>query len=114
MKTYVNVKCNIHGIFKITPSNHIYYKHGCKKCADSYIPNDRTNDYTIYRKLARRYTERNKKQLYENWDRFDYYDNEYIKENMNLKHTDRLYPSIDHKISIYNGFLNDIDPKRII
>lgn len=111
--TKLIIICPIHGQFNQTPLSHMTNRHGCKRCADSYIPNEKTDDYIIYRKLVRRYTERNKKQLYENWDGFDYYDNEYIKENVSLNHVDRSYPSIDHKISVYNGFLNDINPKEL-
>lgn len=38
------------------------------------------------------------------WDGFDFYDGEYIKENFNLHHNDPNYPTIDHKLSIFDGF----------
>jgi hypothetical protein len=38
----------------------------------------------------------------------NYYDGEYIKDNIKLKSGNRLYPTIDHKISVYYGFLNNI------
>jgi hypothetical protein len=53
-------------------------------------------------------TERNRKFLLEKWDGIDYYDGEYIKDNFNLSHTDPLFPTLDHKISIIYGFKNDI------
>lgn len=43
----------------------------------------------------------------------DFYDGGYIKENLNLDATDRLYPTIDHKISVYHGFMNNIPPEEI-
>lgn len=49
-------------------------------------------------------TIRNKKELFENWNGMDYYDNEYIKDNTNLDYNDPSYPTIDHKISILEGF----------
>jgi hypothetical protein len=46
----------------------------------------------------------------ESWDGFDYYDNEYIKDNYNLyKPNNENYPNIDHKNSIVYGFLNNIN-----
>lgn len=53
--------------------------------------------------------QRNKKIILENWDGFDYYDGDYIKDNFNLNINDRLYPHFDHKISVAYGFKNNID-----
>ena len=39
-KTHVNVTCKIHGIFSITPNNHLRGK-GCKQCAIIYRANNR-------------------------------------------------------------------------
>jgi len=55
----------------------------------------------------------NKKKLIEEWNGFDYYDGEYIKENFDVKHTDYDFPTIDHKISIIYGFKNNIPPEEI-
>ena len=41
------------------------------------------------------------------------YDNEYIKDNLQFDCNDRRYPTIDHKISVKNGFINNIDPSII-
>jgi hypothetical protein len=63
---------------------------------------DIINDsYLFYRNEVRRFTNRNKKELFENWNGYDYYDNEFIGNNFVYVHTNRLYPTIDHKISIY-------------
>ena len=78
--------------------------------------NVKTEDITEFKKYknnVRRYTERNKKILLLNWDGYDYYDNEYIKENFNLKYLDNDYPSVDHKISMVFGFNNNIEPEII-
>ena len=56
------------------------------------------------KKRIRRKRGRNK------WNGYDYYDNEYIKENYKLNYNDNNYPTIDHKISIYYGFSNNIEP----
>ena len=47
--------------------------------------------------------------MFKNWDGYDYYDEEYIKGNFTLHWLDNNYPSIDHKISVLNGFINDVD-----
>ena len=37
----------------------------------------------------------------------------YIKENLILDSNDNNYPNIDHKISIYEGFINNISVYEI-
>lgn len=49
----------------------------------------------------------------ESWSGHDYYDGEYIKDNLKLDSKDRLYPSIDHKISVHHGFMNNINVDEI-
>lgn len=66
-----------------------------------------------YRHRISYLTKRNKKELYENWNGHDYYDNEYIKENFKLNHLDKKYPTIDHKTSVLYGFLNGISEEEI-
>jgi len=73
------------------------------------VKKEEITEYNKYKNKVRKYTERNKKSLLLNWDGCDYYDNEYIKENFNLKYLDNNYPSIDHKISIIYGFNNNIE-----
>ena len=58
-------------------------------------------------------TSRNKNTVIENWNGEDYYDNNDIKENFSLDPNDKNYPTIDHKISVLYGFLNDISPDII-
>jgi hypothetical protein len=72
-----------------------------------------TDNYISYRSECRRLTNKNIKLLLNLWDGRDYYDGEYIKDNFNLNHNDPKYPTIDHKISIYNGFVNKLDPDFI-
>jgi hypothetical protein len=71
------------------------------------------SEFNRYKKIVRRLTQKNKKKLLENWDGFDFYDNKYIKENFNLSPNNSEYPTIDHKISIYRGFVDNIDPTII-
>jgi len=70
-------------------------------------------NYLNYRNEVRKLTRRNKKELFKNWNGLDYYDGENIKDNFNLPHIDKNYPTIDHKISIYYGYKNGITPEII-
>jgi hypothetical protein len=71
------------------------------------------NEYLLYRNECRKLTSRNIKDLIGGWNGVDYYDGENIIDNYNLDHNDPNYPTIDHKISIYFGFINKINPKDI-
>jgi len=66
-----------------------------------------------YKLIVRRFTQRVKKTFIENWNGYDYYDNEYIIDNYNLKSNDRNYPTIDHKKSVFFGFMNNIPAEEI-
>lgn len=69
--------------------------------------------YLLYRNEVRRLTVIPSKILYENWDGCDYYDGENISDNFKFEHNDPEYPTIDHKLSIYYGFVNKINPLEI-
>lgn len=84
-----------------------------KKKNGQIIPDSLLNEWYIYRKEVRTLTSRVKKELYEKWDGYDYYDGEFIKGNFSLTHVHRFYPTIDHKISTYFGFINGIDAIEI-
>ncbi len=75
-----------------------------------YIPLSSVSDFKKYRKIVNRFTYLSKKILFSNWDGFDFYDKEYIKENLDLLSKNMEYPTIDHKISLYEGFINNIPP----
>jgi len=77
------------------------------------VPDEKLSDWNLYRRNVRKLTERNRKTLLKNWNGFDFYDNEYIKDNFSLKHIDKNYPTLDHKISIFFGFKNNISPEDI-
>jgi hypothetical protein len=77
------------------------------------VPDCDLSNWMLYRRIVRRLTERNRDCLLEEWDGFDYYDGEYIRENFNLKHTDINFPTLDHKMSIIYGFKNGISPDDI-
>jgi len=68
-----------------------------------------SESFTDYRRIVNNLTNINKKELYKLWNGEDYYDGEYIKDNLNLDFNDKKYPTIDHKISVFYGFKNNID-----
>ena len=76
-------------------------------------PEERNLQFKYYRNEVNLLTKKNKEKLYKNWDGYDFYDGEYIKENFKLNSNDKKYPTIDHKISIYYGFKNNISPEEI-
>jgi len=71
------------------------------------------SEWELYNKKCRNITKKNRKKILEKWDGYDYYDGEYIKENFKLKSFNKNYPTIDHKISIFYGFKNNITPEDI-
>jgi len=77
------------------------------------IPDCKLSSYTIYRKRVDNISDILKKELLKNWDGYDYYDNEYIKDNFNLDSHDVNYPTLDHKTSVQYGFLNGISVEDI-
>lgn len=80
---------------------------------DLYNNDSVNNDYLLYRNEVRRITKSNIKELLSKWSGYDYYDGEYILENYKFDHNDPKYPTIDHKISVYYGFKNNIAPDVI-
>ena len=89
-------------------------KYGVEKTG--YLNKNLTKDFTlfkIYQRNCRNLTNQIRKFIFKNWDGYDYYDNEYIKENLSLHNHNRNYPTIDHKISIYKGFEDNI-PESVI
>jgi len=77
------------------------------------LPKERT-DWKNYRIEVNNTTYKNKKKLFKKWNGYDYYDKEYIKENLkNFSCTHAKYPTIDHKNSIFHGFKNNISPQII-
>ena len=102
--------CPEHGEFEQRVSSHLY-GNGCPKC--QRILKEEHSKWERYVLDIRNKTERNKKKLFKDWDGFDYYDGGYIKENLSLKGTDSNYPTIDHKISIFYGYKNNISPEII-
>lgn len=70
-------------------------------------------DYNIsifikFKYQVRKLTLKNKNKLFKNWDGYDYYDREYIKNNFSHKSGNKYYPTIDHKKSVLYCFKNNI------
>lgn len=77
------------------------------------LPDNLIEPFKLYKRKCRNLTNRNRKLLFEKWDGYDYYDSEFILENLLLKYNSNLYPTIDHKISIWYGFHNNITIEEI-
>lgn len=73
------------------------------------LPDELLVEFKLYKRNVTKITRRNIKELYEKWDGLDYYDNEFIKNNFLLNPMNRKYPTIDHKVSTFNGFIDNID-----
>jgi len=69
----------------------------------------KVSEYSKFRNKCRNITFSKKKELLSLWDGYDYYDGEYIGNNWGKSPLDANYPTIEHKISILEGFLNKID-----
>ena len=71
------------------------------------------SDWEKYKAEILSLTRKNKKALFESWNGYDYYDNQYIRDNFILIHSDSGYPNVDHKISIRYGFDNSMTVEEI-
>lgn len=70
-------------------------------------------EFEKYKNIVRKITKLYKKELFEKWNGLDFYDSEYIKDNFKYNYNNRLYPTIDHKISVFYGYINNINPEEI-
>ena len=80
------------------------------------IENNRTYDlsnYWVYRYKSIQLLNKVRNEIFNNWNGYDYYDGEYIAENLTLKPSDRLYPTIDHKMSVYFAYINNISIEKV-
>lgn len=73
---------------------------------------DNINEFSSYKNIVKKLTNQNKKQLFEDWDGYDYYDGEFIQNYINDDFSSS-YPTIDHKTSVLFGYLNNIPPTEI-
>lgn len=123
--TKIDIICKKHGIiFNILPFHHLSANQGCKYCRlekykqtriknGNQIPDEKLTEWQIYRRKVVNITNRLRKNLFQTWNGYDFYDGEYIKENLFLPPKDKNYPTIDHKMSVYYGFINNIEPEEI-
>jgi len=77
------------------------------------IVSNSIDDFNDYRRVVNNLTNRVKKSLFNNWNGLDYYDNEDIKENINLNHNDINYPTIDHKKSVFMSYKEGLSPEIV-
>jgi hypothetical protein len=61
----------------------------------------------MYWSIVRSETNKYLKRLFKLWNGFDYYTKE------NITNLSDFNITVDHKISVYYGFINNIDPKEI-
>ena len=74
-------------------------------------PEERTS-FKNYKLKVTLETKRHIKNLFKNWNGLDYYTGEKLLTEIKMSN-DKMYRTIDHKISIKYGFINKIDPKEI-
>lgn len=80
---------------------------------NSWVSDEDRSDFENYENSIENKTKLVRHELFEKWNGYDYYDGEYIKNNINLNHLNVNFPTIDHKISIYSGFKNNIPFEEI-
>lgn len=81
---------------------------------NSKIFSEEEIDFKKYKKLVRSYTRISRNELFKKWNGLDYYDDENLSGNFIFDPSrSNDYPTIDHKISIFEGFKNNINPEKI-
>lgn len=101
-----------YGVSEILELDSIRHLSFIKRKELGYLDNFAINDEFIrYKNKVNRLSKKNYKFLFSEWDGFDYYDNEFIKNNKSLHHNDYRYPTVDHKIPILWGYRNNINPE---
>lgn len=71
------------------------------------------DNFHKYKRKVYNLTKKHKLELLENWNGYDFYDNEFIKDNLKLQYYHKNYPTIDHKISIFEGYKNNISEEKL-
>lgn len=85
---------------------------------DLWIPSEFKEDFKEYRKIVMKESEQWRKKLFNDWNGLCYYTKEVLITNKEYddidsrvgKNTNRFQPTLDHKISIFYGFMNKIEP----
>jgi len=103
-----------YGVDNIFKSDDFKNKLKQSKIKDGIIISDYfLDEWKIYRNEVRRVTRIFKEDLFKNWNGYDFYDGEYIKDYFKLHHNNKKFPTIDHKISLFEGFIKKISPDQI-
>jgi hypothetical protein len=124
-KTKIYLKCNKDvNTFYVSYENLMNIHNNCSVCVK--VNRRQTNEekknwnlknsipaFKKYKHQVNKFTNRNKEELFLNWNGLDYYDGEYINNNLKLHNSNPSYPTIDHKISIFYGFQNNISPEEM-
>ena len=83
-----------------------------KRCGGLFVPLEQKSEFEHYVAKVWAETRKHKKHLLKEWNGYDFYTGEKLETNAK-DFNNKLYRTIDHKISIYDGFRNNIDPKII-
>lgn len=78
----------------------------------SYIPLDKKTEFEIYKLQVLKETRKWYDTLFMKWDGTDYYTGQQLLINKK-EYNHKLYRTIDHKISIFKGFNDNISPSKI-
>lgn len=100
-----------YGVDNPSKSKEMLEKVKQSKIKDGYHYDD--SNWKTYSKIVRKLTMKHLDDLFGNWDGYDTYDNEYIKENLTLNYNDKKYPTVDHIISVSEGYKLSILPQII-
>jgi hypothetical protein len=81
-----------------------------------WLPDDKLDAFSLYRKLVKIETKKWKDKIFELWNGMDYYTGKRLIKNEEFSalnpllhvNKNKLQPTIDHKISVYYGFVNNI------
>ena len=90
-----------------------YFKTDEYKKLQGILTGDEITEWEMYKRICRRFFRKIKNKVFESWDGYDFYDGEFIKNNLKLDFYDKDYPTIDHVVSILEGFKNGITPEEI-
>lgn len=80
-----------------------------EESAGKWIPLSLINEFDKYHRLCITETRKHIKQLMLGWNGKCYYTNQVLLTDK-TQYNNPLYRSVDHKISIYDGFMNNVDP----
>ncbi len=69
---------------------------------------ERNIEWTKFWKVCNYHTRKMRKKLFNTWDGYDYYTGEYIKDNISLPYYHKDYPTLDHRKSRSQCFLEGL------